>query len=122
MWSLCIVSYGFDVCMKFSRTLLNPTIQIARRYYINDKPSSFTDVGNLLRTKGVDLDNNRFLILQVRHSSPSTRTHLYPCVFFPPGEDFYLHTRFHLHPLKGRSGADFYDETKGEWTSPRWST
>lgn len=34
------------------------------KYYINDKISNFTDVTNLLRTKGVDLDNNRFLILQ----------------------------------------------------------
>ena len=34
-------------------------------YYINDKKSSFTEVTKLLKSKGIDLDNNRFLILQV---------------------------------------------------------
>ncbi|CAM6094960.1 unnamed protein product [Calypogeia fissa] len=34
------------------------------KYYINDRPSTFTEVGKKLRAKGVDLDNNRFLILQ----------------------------------------------------------
>ena len=36
------------------------------RYFIDDKPSNFTEVTTLLRDYGVDLDNNRFLILQVR--------------------------------------------------------
>lgn len=36
------------------------------KYYINDRTSNFTEVTKLLRGKGVDLDNNRFLILQVR--------------------------------------------------------
>lgn len=35
-------------------------------YYINDRKSSFGEVTTLLKGKGVDLDNNRFLILQVR--------------------------------------------------------
>ncbi len=35
-------------------------------YYINGRKSTFTDVTTLLKGKGVDLDNNRFLILQVR--------------------------------------------------------
>ncbi|KAG5540030.1 hypothetical protein RHGRI_020310 [Rhododendron griersonianum] len=34
------------------------------KYYINDRPSNFTEVTNKLKGKGVDLDNNRFLILQ----------------------------------------------------------
>lgn len=36
------------------------------KYYINDRASNFTEVTKLLRGKGVDLDNNRFLILQVQ--------------------------------------------------------
>jgi structural maintenance of chromosome 4 len=35
------------------------------RYYVNGKGSNFTEVTTLLRSFGVDLDNNRFLILQV---------------------------------------------------------
>eukprot|EP01138_Halocafeteria_seosinensis_P014156 gb/GECG01014454.1/.p1 GENE.gb/GECG01014454.1/~~gb/GECG01014454.1/.p1 ORF type:complete len:355 (+),score=75.54 gb/GECG01014454.1/:1-1065(+) len=34
------------------------------KYYINGTGSSFTEVTALLREKGIDLDNNRFLILQ----------------------------------------------------------
>ncbi|XP_024540797.1 structural maintenance of chromosomes protein 4-like [Selaginella moellendorffii] len=34
------------------------------KYYINDNLSSFTEVTKKLRGKGIDLDNNRFLILQ----------------------------------------------------------
>jgi structural maintenance of chromosome 4 len=34
------------------------------KYYLNDKASNFTEVTQLLRTRGIDLDNNRFLILQ----------------------------------------------------------
>jgi structural maintenance of chromosome 4 len=34
------------------------------QYYINNKISSFTEVTDLLRGKGIDLDHNRFLILQ----------------------------------------------------------
>ncbi|KAG6545759.1 hypothetical protein Mapa_012720 [Marchantia paleacea] len=34
------------------------------KYYINERASTFTEVGKKLRAKGVDLDNNRFLILQ----------------------------------------------------------
>lgn len=33
-------------------------------YYINNKPSSYTEVTTFLRDKGVDLDHKRFLILQ----------------------------------------------------------
>ncbi|XP_058074927.1 structural maintenance of chromosomes protein 4-like [Magnolia sinica] len=34
------------------------------KYYINDRRSNFTEVTKELKGKGVDLDNNRFLILQ----------------------------------------------------------
>lgn len=34
-------------------------------YYINDRKSNFTEVTDLLKRHGIDLDNNRFLILQV---------------------------------------------------------
>ncbi|KAK0583746.1 hypothetical protein LWI29_002474 [Acer saccharum] len=34
------------------------------KYYINDRASNFTEVTTKLKGKGVDLDNNRFLILQ----------------------------------------------------------
>ncbi|KAI4389054.1 hypothetical protein MLD38_001318 [Melastoma candidum] len=34
------------------------------KYYVNDRSSNFTEVTKLLKGKGVDLDNNRFLILQ----------------------------------------------------------
>ncbi|XP_066381588.1 structural maintenance of chromosomes protein 4-like [Miscanthus floridulus] len=34
------------------------------KYYINERGSNFTEVTKLLKGKGVDLDNNRFLILQ----------------------------------------------------------
>jgi hypothetical protein len=34
-------------------------------YFLNGKKSSFTEVTKLLKAKGVDLANNRFLILQV---------------------------------------------------------
>lgn len=37
------------------------------KYYINDRLSNFTEVTRKLKGKGVDLDNNRFLILQVRY-------------------------------------------------------
>ncbi|KAG7398895.1 Structural maintenance of chromosomes protein 4 [Phytophthora boehmeriae] len=34
------------------------------KYFVNNKPSNFTRVTELLQDKGIDLDNNRFLILQ----------------------------------------------------------
>ena len=34
------------------------------KYFLNDKLSNFTEVTNVLKGKGIDLDNNRFLILQ----------------------------------------------------------
>mmetsp|Transcript_6086 Transcript_6086/g.9026 ORF Transcript_6086/g.9026 Transcript_6086/m.9026 type:complete len:1325 (+) Transcript_6086:13-3987(+) len=34
------------------------------KYFIDEKSSSYSQVGEILRQRGVDLDNNRFLILQ----------------------------------------------------------
>ena len=34
------------------------------KYYVNNKEKTWTQVGTLLRERGIDLDNNRFLILQ----------------------------------------------------------
>lgn len=34
------------------------------KYFVNNRPSNFTQVTELLSGKGIDLDNNRFLILQ----------------------------------------------------------
>lgn len=39
------------------------------KYYINERSSNFTEVTKKLKGKGVDLDNNRFLILQVLTSA-----------------------------------------------------
>lgn len=39
-------------------------------YYLNGKKSNFTEVTTTLKDKGVDLNNNRFLILQVTLSLP----------------------------------------------------
>jgi hypothetical protein len=36
------------------------------QYTLNGHPSNWTEITNLLRSKGIDLDHNRFLILQVR--------------------------------------------------------
>ena len=38
-------------------------------YYVNKKKTNFKEVGQMLRTFGIDLDHNRFLILQVRKFS-----------------------------------------------------
>lgn len=35
-------------------------------YFVDGRKSTFTAVTELLKGKGIDLDNNRFLILQVR--------------------------------------------------------
>ena len=34
------------------------------KYFINNKSSSASEVTSLLKQRGIDLDNNRFLILQ----------------------------------------------------------
>jgi structural maintenance of chromosome 4 len=42
------------------------------KYFVNDTKSTYTQVGQLLRGYGIDLDNNRFLILQVLSSLSPT--------------------------------------------------
>ncbi len=44
-------------------------------YYIDEKKSNFTEVTKLLKKKGIDLDNNRFLILQVSCVSKRAQSH-----------------------------------------------
>ena len=39
-------------------------------YYIDARKSSFGEVTDVLKGKGIDLDNNRFLILQVNALPP----------------------------------------------------
>lgn len=53
------------------------------KYTIDDKASTFGEVGELLRSRGIDLDNNRFLILQgeveqiamMKPKAPPTNSH-----------------------------------------------
>ena len=42
------------------------------KYTINRRASSYTEVQTLLKGRGIDLDHNRFLILQVSHHLIST--------------------------------------------------
>jgi hypothetical protein len=45
------------------------------KYYVDGKVVTFKAVADLLMTKGVDLNNNRFLILQVGQSPLSVQIH-----------------------------------------------
>ena len=49
-------------CIVVSRTAFKDN---SSYYEIDGRKSTFKDVAKLLRKKGVDLDHNRFLILQV---------------------------------------------------------
>ncbi len=54
----------------------------ASAYYVDGRRSSFGEVTDLLKAKGIDLDNNRFLILQARicmPQLPSMRSHAGCC-------------------------------------------
>lgn len=42
------------------------------KYFIDNRASTFTEVTKILMAKGVDLEHNRFLILQVSYSNYST--------------------------------------------------
>ena len=57
---------GYDV-VEGSRLVVTRVVKKDRssKYLLDDKVSSFTEVGKVLRKRGIDLDNNRFLILQV---------------------------------------------------------
>ena len=56
---------GYDVvpgsCLEVSREARRDN---SSKYMVNGKTSNFTDVTKLLRQRGIDLDHNRFLILQ----------------------------------------------------------
>ena len=43
-------------------------------YYVNNKRMNVKEVTTLLKSKGIDLDNNRFLILQVSPGAVGLRT------------------------------------------------
>lgn len=91
-------------------TVPNSDLEVSRtankdnlsHYYVNGKKSSAKEVTELLKSKGVDLENSRFLILQVcptLHSHKTQRT-----------------ARFLPHqPIRciGRSGANFPHEAEG---------
>lgn len=75
------------------------------KYYINNRASNFTEVTKKLKGKGVDLDNNRFLILQV---SPISLF-----LFL-----WYISIKYDISlVLSGWSRADFTDEAKSSRTS-----
>jgi structural maintenance of chromosome 4 len=55
------------------------------KYSINDKTSTFTEVTTLLKTRGIDLDHKRFLILQVSPGPQHPSREMLIC-FIPQGE------------------------------------
>ena len=65
------VFYEIFITLRFS-VVPNSQIVISRvayqnntsKYFINNKASNATEVTNILKKRGIDLDNNRFLILQ----------------------------------------------------------
>lgn len=85
-------------------------------YFINDRRSNFKEVTDLLRGKGIDLDNNRFLILQVGTGSQRgdgacncklpAQALLHLLLTLPSQA---LPQRFNA----GRGGADQHDEAQG---------
>jgi len=68
-------------------------------YFIGTRKSNFSEVTDLLKSKGIDLDNNRFLILQVCFSAIEalvwchSRSHSPPPPPFPAPflVDTYIH-------------------------------
>lgn len=58
---------GYDVVPNSDLTVAREAARDnTSKYYLSGKVSNFTEVTKVLKGKGVDLDNNRFLILQVR--------------------------------------------------------
>jgi len=56
---------GFDIVPDSKFVVTREAFKDNKSHYIIDsKKSNFTDVTTLLKKKGIDLDNNRFLILQ----------------------------------------------------------
>lgn len=64
---LCLKDDGTYEAVKGSNFVITRVAfrDNSSKYYINDRTSNFTEVTKTLKGKGVDLDNNRFLILQV---------------------------------------------------------
>ena len=82
---------GYDV-VEGSRLVVTRVVKKDRssKYLLDDKTSSFTEVGKVLRKRGIDLDNNRFLILQVGRAVMPTKCNIYICV------------KVHFHFLRGK--------------------
>nr|CCA22531.1 hypothetical protein CHGG_09697 [Albugo laibachii Nc14] len=67
-----IIEPNADESDENTEIVLNSEFNVTRtashncnsKYFVNGTSSSFTKVTNLLRAKGIDLDHNRFLILQ----------------------------------------------------------
>jgi structural maintenance of chromosome 4 len=61
--------------VRGSQLIISRTVEKGKNekstYRINGRTSSFTEVTDLLKAKGVDLDHKRFLILQVASFSVS---------------------------------------------------
>ena len=59
--------FDFDV-VEGSRFVVSRTAfrDNSSHYRINERKATYKEVADLLRQSGIDLDHNRFLILQVR--------------------------------------------------------
>ena len=51
------------------------------KYSINGRASNYSEVQTLLKGRGIDLDHNRFLILQASNVDSLIRTRAYSYVF-----------------------------------------
>lgn len=68
-------------------------------YYVDGRKSTFTAVTALLKGKGIDLDNNRFLILQVSLDYPTLCTKDWTLTLYTHSQVFSyvnMHARFRL--------------------------
>ena len=61
------------------------------KYLLNGRTSNFTEVTDVFKAKGVDLDNNRFLILQARRGPKRNAPKL--LTFSPLAHAMRLHMR-----------------------------
>lgn len=95
---------NFDVVPKtqlvISRTAYKNNTS---KYFINDRASTYSEVTDLLKGRGIDLDNNRFLILQV---SAFHKYFIYISTF-----------GVLLNNNIGRSRTNCYDETQSTNTT-----
>ena len=73
----------------------------------------FKEIATLLKSSGIDLDHNRFLILQVATTACCS---IVDTVNLFLARTYYIpsHLTF-LYIFKGRSGTDCINETKGSY-------